>query len=63
MIFKIFDIPKDGIFEISHIILPSDKWINSTEELDTTSESIFDSYNNVYYYDTTDNNFKSYKKW
>lgn len=55
-----FIIGKDGIFEITHIILPSDKWVASIEALGAGKTSVFNAYGLIYYYDTRDSQFKSY---
>lgn len=52
-----FTLDKDGLYKISHIILPNQIWLAYILERDV---SALDVYSNIYYYNTVDNKFYSY---
>lgn len=49
--------PIDGLYEVSHIILPTQKWLQYVLERDATALT---AYNLVYYYDTELGEFVKY---
>lgn len=49
--------PIDGLYEVTHIILPNEKWLSYVIERD---KSALNAYNLIYYYDTTINSFMKY---
>lgn len=53
-----FTMPIDGLYEIIHIILPNNTWLDYVLERD---ESALDAYNLIYYYDLTTETFKKYQ--
>lgn len=48
---------KDGLYKISHIIIPTEIWLNYVLERDQISLEV---YTHVYYYNTTNNKFYRY---
>lgn len=47
---------KDGLYEISHIILPTEAYVK------TYKDSVENNYKSLYYFDTVDDNYKLYIK-
>lgn len=51
------EMPIDGLYEVTHIILPTDVWLKYVLERDSTALT---AYNSVYYYDTQSESFMKY---
>lgn len=51
------EMPIDGLYEVTHIILPTDVWLKYVLERD---ESALTAYNLIYYYDTQSQSFMKY---
>lgn len=51
------EMPIDGLYEVTHIILPTDVWLKYVLERDPTTLT---AYNSVYYYDTQSESFMKY---
>lgn len=49
--------PIDGLYEVTHIILPTDVWLKYVLERD---KSALTAYNLIYYYDTQSQSFMKY---
>ena len=49
--------PIDGLYEVTHIILPTDVWLEYVLERNPTALT---AYNSVYYYDTQSESFMKY---
>ena len=52
-----FTLAKDGLYRVSHIILPSQIWLNNILE---TSSASLDKYKLIYFYNTTDSKLYKY---
>lgn len=55
---SIFKMDEDGLFEISHIILPNKKWFDYC--LSFGNDSSLNEYKEVYFYDEDENKFMKY---
>lgn len=51
------EMPIDGLYEVTHIIIPNDSWLNYVLERDP---SALDAYNLIYYYDIPSETFMKY---
>ena len=51
------EMPIDGLYEVTHIILPTDVWLKYVLERD---KSALTAYNLIYYYDTQSQSFMKY---
>lgn len=51
------EMPIDGLYEVTHIILPTDVWLKCVLERD---KSALTAYNLIYYYDTQSQSFMKY---
>lgn len=51
------ELPIDGLYEVTHIIIPNEAWLQYVLERD---KSALDAYNLIYYYDRTSNSFMKY---
>lgn len=54
---SLFTLSKDGLYGISHIILPNQTWLAYILETESSSLS---NYSNIYYYNTTDSKIYKY---
>ena len=54
---NIFTLSKDGLYGISHFILPNQTWLAYILETEATA---LENYSNVYYFNTTDNKIYKY---
>lgn len=52
-----FTFPIDGLYQVSHMIIPTDVWINYVVAHDATA---LNNYTLVYYYDTVNHKFLKY---
>lgn len=50
-----FDMATDGLYEVTHIILPTEAWLNSA-----ISKNSLTGYTLIYYYDSTSKSLKKY---
>lgn len=51
------ELPIDGLYEVSHIIIPTQEWLTYVLDRDPTALT---AYNSVYYYDAVTQTFKKY---
>lgn len=51
------EMPIDGLYEVTHIILPTDVWLKYVLERDKSALTV---YNLIYYYDTQSQSFMKY---
>ena len=55
---QLFKLTKDGLYKVSHIILPNQVWLAYVLERDPSTLTL--NYSHVYYYNTADNKFYLY---
>lgn len=52
-----FDLKKDSLYEIVHMIIPTKEWLDLMVELGETTSKVFKQYTNLYYYDSSEKKF------
>lgn len=52
-----FDLKKDSLYEIVHMIIPTKEWLDLMVELGEVTSKVFKQYTNLYYYDSSEKKF------
>lgn len=55
-----FDLKKDGLYEIVHMIIPTKEWLDLMVELGEITSEVFEQYTDLYYYDSSEGEKKFY---
>lgn len=52
-----FDLKKDGLYEVVHMIIPTKEWLDLMHSLGATTSDTFKQYTDLYYYDEEQKKF------
>ena len=55
-----FDLKKDSLYEIVHMIIPTKEWLDLMVELGEITSEVFKQYTDLYYYDSSEGEKKFY---
>ena len=55
-----FDLKKDSLYEIVHMIIPTKEWLDLMVELGEITSEVFKQYTDLYYYDSAEGEKKFY---